>query len=80
MTRSESAHRTADLMRDNADELERAEAILHRSAEASPREQTTRRLHQLGDAVTAQAHAIVERADRLDADSATADARGPAAR
>ena len=44
MTRSDSAHRTAELMRDNADQLQQAETMLHRSAEASSQEQTTRRL------------------------------------
>jgi hypothetical protein len=53
--------------------LEDAEAVLHRSADASPRADTTRRLHQLGDAVTAEARTIQDRADRLDADISDAD-------
>jgi len=52
-------------MHDTADKLEAAEAILHRSAERSPETDTTARLHALGDQVTAQAHDIDRRADRL---------------
>lgn len=52
-------------MHDTADKLEVAEAILHRSAERSPDTGTTARLHALGDQVTAQAHDIGRRADRL---------------
>ena len=52
-------------MHDTADELEGAETVLHRSAEASPNETTAARLHALGDAVTGEAKAIDRRADRL---------------
>ena len=52
-------------MHDTADKLEAAEAILHRSVERSPETDTTARLHALGDQVTAQAHDIDRRADRL---------------
>ncbi|HEX8343791.1 MAG TPA: hypothetical protein VF657_03455 [Actinoplanes sp.] len=67
------AGHTARILRDNADTLEDAEAVLHRSADASPRDETTRRLHQLGDAVTAEAHTIQDRAERLDADTSESD-------
>ncbi len=53
-------------MHDTAEKLEVAEAILHRSAEDSPEPATTTRLHALGDKVTAEAHAIDQRADGLD--------------
>ena len=49
-------------MHETAEALERSEATLHRSAEKSPDQATTRRLHQLGDAVTCEAKAIDERA------------------
>ncbi|MEV6492674.1 hypothetical protein AB0M20_29245 [Actinoplanes sp. NPDC051633] len=49
-------HRTAEA-------LEHSEAILHNSADKSPDEATTRRLHDLGDAVTREAKMIDERAD-----------------
>jgi hypothetical protein len=57
--------RTAAAMHGTAAELEVAEAILHRSAERSPNTDTAARLHALGDQVTAQAHDIDRRADRL---------------
>jgi hypothetical protein len=56
---------TVQTMHETAEELEGAEAVLHRSAEASPNETTAERLHVLGDAVTAQAKAIDRRADQL---------------
>ena len=52
-------------MHGTAEQLEVAEAILHRSAEESPNPSTTTRLHALGDEVTAQARAIDRRADLL---------------
>jgi hypothetical protein len=73
MTSSTSSRDTARILRDNAEKLEDAEAVLHRSANASPQADTTRRLHQLGDAVTAEARTIQHRAERLDADSSDAD-------
>ena len=57
--------RTAAAMHDTAEQLEVAEANLHRSAEESPNPTTTTRLHALGDEVTAQARAIDRRADLL---------------
>jgi ElaB/YqjD/DUF883 family membrane-anchored ribosome-binding protein len=56
---------TTSAMRDTAEQLEEAEAKLHRSAEASPVAATRQRLHQLGDEVTAEAHGIEDRADDL---------------
>jgi hypothetical protein len=61
----DSQARTVAAMYDTAERLEVAEAILHQSAEASPNEETTARLHALGDEVTAQARNIDRRADRL---------------
>lgn len=52
-------------MHDTAEDLERAEAGLHRSAEASPDPDTKARLHALGDQVTAQARDIENRAELL---------------
>lgn len=52
-------------MRGTAEQLEVAEAILHRSAEESPDPGTTTRLHALGDEVTAQARSIDRRADLI---------------
>jgi ElaB/YqjD/DUF883 family membrane-anchored ribosome-binding protein len=52
-------------MRDTAEALEDTEAMLHRSAEASPDKSARDRLHRLGDQVTARAEDIVARADRL---------------
>ncbi|WP_426512483.1 hypothetical protein ACPPVO_18775 [Dactylosporangium sp. McL0621] len=60
-----SQQRTASVMRDTADQLEDAEAILHRSAERSPAAATKDRLHNLGDQVTAVAGEIARRADRI---------------
>jgi hypothetical protein len=73
MTSTSSSRETARILRDNADKLEDAEAVLHRSADASPRAGTTRRLHGLGDAVTAEAHTIQDRAERLDADAISSE-------
>jgi ABC-type transporter Mla subunit MlaD len=62
-------------MRDTAEALERSEAALHESAERSPDEQTRRRLHALGDAVTREAKDIDRRADAIaPATSAPAEA------
>jgi hypothetical protein len=58
---------TAATMHDTADALERSEAILHDSAERIPDNETTRRLHNLGDKVTRQAKDIDRRADSIDA-------------
>ena len=52
-------------MHGTAERLEVAEAILHRSGQESPNTETTARLHALGDQVTARAHDIDRRADRL---------------
>ncbi|MEV8510669.1 hypothetical protein AB0368_38380 [Actinoplanes sp. NPDC051475] len=62
------AERTASAMHRTAEQLEVAEAILHRSAEDSPNTGTAARLHALGDQVTAQAHDIDRRANRLPAE------------
>jgi hypothetical protein len=51
-------------MRDTAEALEEVEAVLHRSADASPDRRTSDRLHRLGDAVTAQAEDIARRAEQ----------------
>ena len=74
-----SRDRTAAAMHDTAEQLELAEAILHRSAEESPDPATAARLHTLGDEVTAQAHAIDRRADSLPGSDAEArhEARRP---
>ena len=53
-------------MRHTAASLEAEEAVLHRSAEASPDRQSAERLHRLGDDVTAEAEDIATRADHLD--------------
>lgn len=65
MTELDQTTDTAASMRRTAAALECTEAVLHRSAEASPDQPTTDRLHRLGDAVTAQAKDIERRADRL---------------
>jgi hypothetical protein len=52
-------------MHDTAQDLERSEASLHDSAERSPDEETTRRLHRLGDHVTRAAKDIDARADAI---------------
>jgi hypothetical protein len=52
-------------MHHTAAQLEVAEAILHRSAAQTPSPDTADRLDALGDQVTAQAHDIDRRADRL---------------
>ncbi|WP_071808332.1 hypothetical protein [Couchioplanes caeruleus] len=44
--------RTAATMHGTAEQLDVAEAILHRSVEESPDPATTTRLHSLGDQVT----------------------------
>jgi hypothetical protein len=59
-------HGTAAAMHETAEALERSEAILHDSAEASPDQETRQRLHRLGDEVTRQAGDIDERADLLE--------------
>ena len=59
-------------MSSTAQRLEEAEATLHRSARRSPDAATARRLDRLGDAVTAEAEAIDQRADRLAESSETA--------
>lgn len=58
--------RTTQVLHQNADDLHKSGAVLHQSAEASPKQETTRRLHVLGDAVTTEAHAIDGRVDRLE--------------
>ena len=68
---------TAAAMHATAEQLEEAEARLHRSAEASPVPQTRRRLHRLGDAVTAKAREIDRRADAIDDDGIPGPPRGP---
>jgi hypothetical protein len=65
---NDHAERTAAAMHQTAERLEVAEEILHRSAEESPNSATTARLHALGDQVTAQAHDIDRRADRVTDD------------
>ncbi|WP_433796513.1 hypothetical protein [Actinoplanes sp. CA-252034] len=57
--------RTAAALHSTAEQLEVAEAILHHSADESPDPATRRRLHALGDEVTAQAKMIDARADPL---------------
>ena len=57
--------RTAAAMHDTAEQLEEAEATLHRSADESPNAETTARLHALGDDVTLRARTIDRRADGL---------------
>jgi ABC-type transporter Mla subunit MlaD len=57
--------RTAAAMHGTAERLEAAEANLHRSADESPSDAVTARLHALADQVTAQAQDIDRRADRL---------------
>jgi hypothetical protein len=64
-TETADRRRTAQTMHDTAEALERAEATLHRSADASPDAVTAQRLDRLGDAVTAEAKAIDRRADDL---------------
>jgi hypothetical protein len=66
-------------MHDTAEQLEVAEAILHRSADEAPNPATGARLHGLGDQVTAQAKDIDRRADRLAErpDRATANGKRP---
>jgi hypothetical protein len=65
--------RTAAAMHATAAQLEVAEDILHGSAEQSPNEETTARLHALGDDVTAQAKLIDRRADRLSGERSPAE-------
>jgi hypothetical protein len=73
-----SRERTVAAMHDTAEQLEVVEGVLHRSAEASPNEQTTHRLHALGDAVTEQARHIDERADQMIPSTARAEPLSPA--
>jgi hypothetical protein len=61
--------RTAAAMRDTAVQIEEAEAIPHRSADASPAATTRARLHRLGDQVTEAASGIASRADRMPCDA-----------
>ena len=71
----QASRSTAEAMHDTAEALERSEAALHESAERSPDEQTRRRLHALGDAVTREAKHIDRRADAIaPATSAPAEA------
>jgi hypothetical protein len=70
MSRQES---TAATMHTTAEQLEAAEGILHHSAEASPNDKTKARLHRLGEDVTALAHDIDQRADRLSSPTGRAD-------
>ena len=56
---------TTEIMLATAEALERSEAILHRSAEDSPDQATSKRLHELGDAVTQEAKDIARRAGAL---------------
>lgn len=74
------ADRTAAAMHHTAEQLEVAEAVLHRSAEQFPNAETTARLHALGDQVTEQAHEIDRRANRLTAETDQASHLEPAAR
>jgi hypothetical protein len=62
----EERGRTAAAMHSTAQQLEDAEATLHRSARRSPDTATGERLDELGDAVTAEARRIDHRADRID--------------
>lgn len=66
--------RIAQDMHEIAEDLERSEAVLHESAERAADAQTRRRLHALGDDVTAQAEKIESRAAAL-ADDTTAAQR-----
>jgi hypothetical protein len=68
MTSPDRTASTAARMQDTAADLEVTEAALHRSAEASPDQRTTDRLHRLGDQVTAESRAIAARAEELSAD------------
>jgi hypothetical protein len=67
VSHAEASHagRTAAAMHHTAEQLEVAEAILHRSATQTPNPDTAERLDALGDQVTAQAQDIGRRADRL---------------
>jgi ElaB/YqjD/DUF883 family membrane-anchored ribosome-binding protein len=68
---------TREVMRETAASLEAAEAVLHHSAEQSPNPATRRRLHDLGDKVTAEADDIAARADRLRVDGHERGAPSP---
>jgi hypothetical protein len=70
--RDEDQQSTAAAMHKTAEELERSEAILHRSADRSPDAATARRLDALGDEVTRQAQQIDRRAELIE-DSPAAD-------
>ena len=56
---------TLATMLDTAVALEATEAVLHRTAEASPDPAAAERLHELGDRVTAKAKDIARRAGEL---------------
>ena len=60
-----NSQRTASAMQDTADQLEQAEAILHRSAQASPAPAARDQLHRLGDQVTDEARDIARRAEAI---------------
>jgi hypothetical protein len=65
MSPEQDRRTTAETMHKTAEALERSEATLHESAEQSPDEATTRRLHDLGDAVTREAKKIDKRAAEI---------------
>ncbi|GAA2887968.1 hypothetical protein Acy02nite_81920 [Actinoplanes cyaneus] len=71
------AQATTRVLRQNADDLHKSGEVLHHSAEESPEQETTQRLHDLGDAVTTEANAIDERADRADRIHRSVTARSP---
>jgi ElaB/YqjD/DUF883 family membrane-anchored ribosome-binding protein len=60
-----TADTTAAVMRQTAEVLEESEAALHRSAEESPNRAKTERMHDLADAVTAEAKRIAKRAKHV---------------
>lgn len=55
-------------MHATAEALEVAEDVLHNSADTMPNPETAARLHAVGDNVTAEAHHIEHRADKLRSD------------
>jgi hypothetical protein len=77
--KTSSHERTTAAMHATAQQLEQAESILHRSAQATPNRGSKARLHGLGDQVTALADDIAERADRLS-DGGDRFGRQPGAR
>lgn len=66
MTPTSSHERTTQVLRENADALHESGLVLHQSAEAAPEQEATQRLHDLGDAVTTEAHTIEDRVGRLN--------------